>query len=140
MKPYSMDLRQRVLQDCDGGLPTKAVADKYKVSDSWVRKLKRRRRERGSAAPLTPRRPPPGWAADADRIRAAVRARPDLTLEELKARLGLAYSVATLWRATRALGLTLKKKWPGPRSRTGPTSRPGAGSGATGSRTSTRRG
>ena len=72
MKPYSMELRHRVLHDCDAGLPTQAVADKYKVSDSFVRKLQRRRRTTGSAAPTTPRRPPPGWAADADRIRAAV--------------------------------------------------------------------
>jgi transposase len=140
MKPYSMDLRLRVLQDCDAGLPTKAVADKYKVSDSFVRKLKRRRRLTGSAAPAAPRPPAPGWAADADRIRAAVAEQPDLTLEELRDRLGLAYSLTTLWRATRALGLTLKKKWTGRPSRTGPTSRPGASSGGRGSRRSTRRG
>src|SRR6516164_463259 len=96
MKPYSTDLRQRVLQDCDAGLPTKAVAGKYKVSDSFVRKLKRRRRLTGSAAPATPGHPPPGWAADADRIRAAVAGQPDLTLEELRDRLGLAYSLTTL--------------------------------------------
>jgi len=140
MKPYSMDLRQRVLQDCDAGLPTKAVAGKYKVSDSFVRKLKRRRRTTGSAAPATPRRPAPGWAADADRIRAAIAAQPDLTLEELRARLGVAYSLTTLWRATRALGLTVKKKWSGRPSRTGPTSRRGARSGGATSRRSTRRG
>jgi transposase len=140
MKPYSMDLRLRVLQDCDAGLPTKAVADKYKVSDSFVRKLKRRRRLTGSAAPATPAHPPPGWAADADRIRAAVAEQPDLTLEELQARLGLAYSLTALWRATRALGLTLKKKWTGRPSRTGPTSRPGGRGGGTSSRRSTRRG
>src|SRR5262245_52492797 len=137
MKPYSMDLRQRVLRDCGAGLPTKAVADKYTVSDSWV--LKRRYRERGTAAPTVPRRPPPGWAADADRIRAAVAAQPDLTLRQLEARLGVACSLATLWRAARALGLSLKKKSSGPRSRTGPMSRRSACGGGKGSRRSTRR-
>jgi len=141
MQPYSMDLRQRVLQDCDVGLATKAVADKYRVSDSWVRKLKRRRGRTGSAAPATPRRPPPGWAADADRIRAAIGEQPDLTLEELRAQLNLAYSLTTLWRATQALRLTLKKKRLMRPSRTGPTSPPGAKTGTTlGSRRSTRRG
>jgi transposase len=140
MEPYSMDLRRRVLADCDAGLPTQAVAAKYTVSDSWVRKLKRRRCLTGSAAPATPRRPPPGWAADADRIRAAVAAQPDLTLEELRGQLGLAYSLATLWRATQALGLTLKKKRAGPPSRTGPTSPRGGSSGGTPSRRWTRRG
>ena len=140
MTPYSMDLRQRVLADCDAGLPTKAVADKYKVSDSFVRKLKRRRHTTGSAAPTTPRRPPPGWAADAGRIHAAVTEQPDLTLEELRDRLGVAYSLTTLWRATRALGLTWKKRWPGQPNKTGPTSPPSATRGGTGSRRSTRRG
>ena len=105
-----------------------------------MRKLKRRRHTTGSAAPTTPRRPPPGWAADADRIRAAVGARPDLTLEELEARAGLTYGLATLWRATRALGLTVKKKSNGRPSGTAPMSRPGARAGGTGSRRSTRRG
>jgi transposase len=140
MKPYSMDLRERVLQDCDGGLPTQAVADKYRVSPAWVRRLKQRRRQTGRVAPSPPRRRPPAWAADADRIRAAVAAQPDLTLAELKARLGLTYSLATLWRATRALGLTLKKKSSGRPNKAGPTSRPGASSGGAGSRRSTRRG
>lgn len=140
MKPYSMDLRERVLQDCDGGLLTQAVADKYRVSPAWVRRLKQRRRQTGRVAPSAPRRPPPAWAPDAGRIRAAVAAQPDLTLAELKARLGLTYSLATLWRATRALGLTLKKKSSGRPSGTAPTSRRSGSSGATGSRRSTRRG
>jgi transposase len=140
MMPYSMDLRLRVLQACDAGLPTRAAADKYEVSDSFVRKLKRRRRTTGSAAPATPRRPPPGWAADADRIRAAVAQQPDLTLEELRGRLGVAYSLTTLWRATRALGLTVKKKSNGRPSRAAPTSRPSGSGGGTSSRGSTRRG
>jgi transposase len=135
-----MDLRQRVLQDCDAGMSTLAVAQKYRVSDCWVRKLKRRRRLRGTAAPTPPRRPPARWATDADRIRAAVAAQPDLTLAELKARLDLTYSLATPWRATKALGLTLKKKWIGRPNGTAPTSRPSASGGGTSSRRSTRRG
>ena len=51
MKPYSTDLRVRVLEDCDAGMPTASVAAKYRVSESWVRRLKQRRRETGSIAP-----------------------------------------------------------------------------------------
>ncbi|MEM8739184.1 MAG: hypothetical protein AAGG38_12010 [Planctomycetota bacterium] len=47
MKAYSMDLRPRVIGDCDAGLPTKQVALKYSVSPAWVRRLKQHRRERG---------------------------------------------------------------------------------------------
>lgn len=35
---YSMDLRRRVIADCDAGLGTKAVALKYSVSPAWVRR------------------------------------------------------------------------------------------------------
>ncbi|HEY7426181.1 MAG TPA: helix-turn-helix domain-containing protein [Gemmataceae bacterium] len=70
----SMDLRQRVLQDCDSGLPTQAVADKYRVSPAWVRRLKQRRRQSGRVALSAPRRPPPVWAAHADRPLPAERA------------------------------------------------------------------
>lgn len=46
-KDYSMDLRQRVMVDGDGGMGTKAVADKYRVNPAWVRRFKQHRRERG---------------------------------------------------------------------------------------------
>ena len=34
MKAYSMDLRVRVLADCDAGLGTKSLASAYRVSSS----------------------------------------------------------------------------------------------------------
>ena len=48
MRAYSMDLRERVLHDSDAGMQAAAVASKYHVSASWVRRLKQRRRETGS--------------------------------------------------------------------------------------------
>jgi transposase len=51
MKAYSEDLRMRVIYDSDAGMCTKAVADKYRVSQSWLRLLKQRRRETGSIMP-----------------------------------------------------------------------------------------
>ena len=45
MAAYSMDLRTRVLRDSDHGMKADAVADKYQVSASWVRRLKQRQRE-----------------------------------------------------------------------------------------------
>lgn len=113
MKPYSMDLRQRVLADCDAGLKAEAVAQKYSVSQSWVRRLKQRRRETGEVAPRPQRHgPEPSWEAQAyaERLRAAVASAPDATLQEIKARLGLAVALSTLWRACAALGLSFKKK------------------------------
>ena len=51
-KPYSLDLRERVLKDCDAGLRSEEVAQKYSVSASWVYDLRKKRRETGSIAPL----------------------------------------------------------------------------------------
>jgi transposase len=122
MHAYSLDLRQRILTDCDRGLTTRAVATKYSVSESWVRRLKQRHRQTGEVAPRQPQTgPKPSWEAYRDRLRQAVADTPDATLAELRDRLGLAVALSTLWRAVAALGLSVKKKSSGPRSRTGRT-------------------
>ncbi len=111
MHAYSLDLRTRILDDCDRGLTTRAVATKYSVSESWVRRLKQRRRDQGELAPRVPAAGrKPGWPAYADRLRAAIGETPDATLQELRDRLGLAVALSTLWRAVAALGLSVKKK------------------------------
>ena len=107
MKAYSMDLRDRVLADCDEGLTTRAVATKYRVSESWVRRLLQRRRERGEVAPRKGLDRRPNWTAYADMLRRnAVREQPDITLHELKQRYALPLSVPTLSRTLHRLGLT----------------------------------
>ena len=74
MRAYSIDLRQRILTDCDRGLSTRAVATKYSVSESWVRRLKQRRRQTGAVAARTATPgPKPSWDAYADRLREAIR-------------------------------------------------------------------
>ena|SRR5688572_14298167 len=122
MRPYSVDLRERVLGDCDAGVGTKAVAEKYAVSPSWVRKLKQQRRETGSIEPraATPG-PAPILAPHHDRLRQLVRANPGLTAAEYRDRLGVAVAVVTVWRAVRRLGFTHKKSHPG--GRAGPARR-----------------
>lgn len=109
MQPYSSALRQRVLVDCDEGMATSAVASKSRVSESWVRRLKQRRRETGSIEPIARRHGPrPKWSPHAQAIAEAVRREPDATLEEHRAALGLDLGISTLWRAIDALGSTLK--------------------------------
>lgn len=131
MKAYSEDLRLRVLQDCDAGGRTRAVAAKYRVSESWIRRLKQRRRETGEVLPRASRNGRTAkWLAYAERIRELYRRQSDLTLPELRARLGEDVSVQTLSRAVRALGLSLKnlglslkKRSARPPSKTARTSR-----------------
>src|SRR5262245_47610139 len=117
MRAYSMDLRQRVLADSDEGMGPAVVAAKYRVSESWVRRLKQHRKATRETAPRPSGRRPTAWGSHAEAIRAAVRDRPDATLRELKERLGLAMRLATLWRAIAVLGLTLKKSRTGGRTR-----------------------
>jgi transposase len=140
MRAYSMDLRERVLADSDAGMGPSAVAAKYRVSESWVRRLKQRRRATGETAPRPSGRRPTTWGPHAEAIRAAVREHPDATLRELKEQLGLAISLATLWRAIAVLGLTVKKKSNGRPNKTGPTSRRDARRGGTAKPPSTPRG
>jgi transposase len=119
MKAYSMDLRERVLAACDHGAGTAEVAETFSVSESWVRRLKQRRRQAGRVGP-TPQRhgPLPAAATHGGAIRAAVAAHPDATLREYREDHGLPLSRSALARALVALGLPRKKSRPGPPSRT----------------------
>mgnify|MGYP000927302261 CR=1 FL=1 len=122
MKAYSMDLRGRVLAACDAGGATKAVAARFAVSAAWVRRLKQRRKDGTGIAPKSSRnKRVPKLAAHADRIKALLAATPDLTLAELRDKLGVAVALTTLWTAVAGLGFTVKKKSGGPRSRTART-------------------
>jgi len=121
MRAYSMDLRERVLADCDAGMGTLDVANKYRVSRSWVRGLKKRWRESGDVTPR-PRGPNhrTKLSGHQEELAQFVRESPDATLEELRARLPVRVSVGTLWNALRALKLRFKKKSGAQPSRTGP--------------------
>ena len=110
MRAYSMDLRERALLDSDAGMKAADVAAKYRVSGSWVRLLKQRRRETGEVAPRVQRH---GRRCMLEphlhTLAALIAAQPDRTLAELKDALATPASVPTVWRAVRALGLTVKK-------------------------------
>ena len=111
MRPYSMDLRVRVLADCDSGMQTGVVAQKYSVSSAWVRRLKQRRRETGQIGPRQQRHGPrPKLAGHQEELGALVRQQPDATAEELRTRLKVSVSRPTVQRALRRLGLTFKKR------------------------------
>jgi len=130
MEPYPIEMRKRVLADCDAGMKTRAVALKYQVSESWVRRLKQRRRENGEIAARKPGSAPPSkWRPHAEKIAEAVRKHPDATLVELRQILGLDVSIQTLSRALRALRITFKKKFSAPRSKIARMLRPSGFSG-----------
>ena len=55
-KPYWLDLRERVLNDYDAGVPVEYLVDHYDISRSWTYSLIKQRKESGSIAPQNPRR------------------------------------------------------------------------------------
>lgn len=124
MAAYSIDLRQRVIDACDEGIDSRSeIAQRFSVSQSWVRRLLQRRRDTGSIAPRPRKggRTPVFDADDLKRLAEAVAARPDATLVELAKACGVACSTSATDRALRRLGITRKKSPSGPPSRTGPS-------------------
>jgi transposase len=121
MDAYSMDLRERVIADCDAGLGTKATAAKFKVSPAWVRRLKQHRRERGDIVPRNGGGSR-GRKIDRGRLAELVRAKPDATLVELRDRLGVSVTPWAVCKALRELGLSYKKSRSVPPSKTARTS------------------
>ena len=120
MVAYSKEFRRVVLAACDAGGCTRAVALQFKVSESWVRRIKQDRREQGKVAPQTTRRRRKVWEPYADWIQAQIDNRPDIYLRELQAtakeELGWEVSDVTLSRACRALRRTRKKRRSSPLS------------------------
>ena len=85
MKPYSNDLRRRIIEAIQENLDTQTeIAEQFSVSESFVEKLWRRFRETGSYQAL-----PPGGGRerllkdDEELIRQKVSLEPDITLSEL---------------------------------------------------------
>ena len=111
--PYSKEFRGEVLAACDVNEGTQAVALRFKVSESWVRRIKQQRRESGQIAAKTTRNRNPIWHEWTDWLLAKVAERPDIYLRELRAALkterGKVVCLQTICNACRALERTRKK-------------------------------
>ena len=120
MNAYSLDLRLKVLDAVDRGIPRKEVVRTFGVSmPTLERYLRRRRRRSGDLAPKpSPGRTPSICASVEERraLWAQLEANAEATLErhcELweKGR-NVKVSVSTMSRAVRRLGWTFKKsRW-----------------------------
>ncbi len=119
MQAYSLDLRQRVVSAYENGVETiLEVAERFEVSDSFVKKLLSRKRSAGTIAPVGHRGGQPKRLSETHRkwLLKTVLAAPDITLEDLRERLlsqhNVSASVATLCRELKALNLRRKKsRW-----------------------------
>ncbi len=114
MEPHSVDLRREVLAACDAKEGTKAVALRFGVSESWVRRIKQQRRETGQVAPKTRGPSQPKWHAWADWLLTKIGDRPDIYLRELQAELkaerGEEVCLMTICNACRKLDQSRKKR------------------------------
>ena len=117
MKPYSEDLRERVVAACaEAGCSVGEVAAQFRVSVSFIYKLRRRQRTSGSLAALPHRGGPAPLLDAAARVQlaACVARQPDATLAELRAQLaaegGPAVGQTTAWKTLQALDLRRKKR------------------------------
>jgi transposase len=131
MKPYSKDLRLKVLEAVDRGMPRTQVAEVFSVSLPTIKRWLKRRRETGEvAAKPNPGPPARKGAALEQALPAQLRANPDFTLEEhrelFEETYGISVSTASISRAFERLGLPLKKRRSSLRSATKRSELPGA--------------
>ena len=113
-KPYSQDLRERVITAVDTGTGAYVAAPLFRVSVSYIYKALIRRRMTGEVtARPSGGGPKPKLAPYDDALRARVAAEPDITLAELQAWLlaerKLKVSIGCLWNRLKFLELPLKK-------------------------------
>jgi transposase len=136
-RPYSLDLRERMVRAVEAGASRRATAAKFEVSPSCVVKLVQRWRRTGLEPAPTAGGRPAKLADHADLVHALLAATPDVTITELQTRLaadGIAVSPSAISRFLKACGLTRKKDRPRRRAgaprrrrRPGRLARPAAG-------------
>ena len=129
-RSYSQDLRERVLNQALCGGSARQAAARFGIGVSTAITWARRARDSGERTPRAQGHPT-GSKLDqeAGYLLELVAHTPDLTLEQIKARLqderGLEAGVTTLWRFFKARHITFKKKRARGRARQG-----GRGTGA----------
>lgn len=128
-RPYSQDLRVRLVRYVEGGVSARAAAKVFGVSESAAIKWMQRWRRQGSIAP----NPVRGHRrqlleGQADWLLQIIETKTDLTLEEIRAQLkkrGVRVSLWTVWSFYDRHDISFKKKRlrqrAGPRRRRGRT-------------------
>ncbi len=120
-RPYSQDLRERVVAAVEGGLSRRQVAEVFDVGVSSVVRWVQRLRTTGSVAA----KPMGGdhrsrLTGERTWILERIEEAPDLTLEELRDELkarGVIVGYGTVWRFFAREDITFKKKRAGGRAR-----------------------
>lgn len=134
MATLSLDLRQRILASYDHQEGTRdQIALRFRVSLGMVKKLIQQRSRTGCIKPRhhLAGRKPKILAKHRLAISRHLKARPDLTLAELRDLAGLDCTLPAIHYVLADMGLTYKKRRSVPASKTARTSaKPGASGGA----------
>lgn len=114
VKPYSLDLRERVVRRVEAGHTVREVAETFGVSVSSVVKWSQRQRQTGSvgAKPMGSRMAR-SLAKQRDWLLARLAEKPDLTLRALVAELhdrAVKASYGSVWRLLKDERISFKKK------------------------------
>jgi transposase len=113
-RPYSLDLRERVVAAMAVGMTGRAAAKYFSIGESTALRWARRSRDTGSpkAKPMGGKRPFM-LAAHREWIKRRLAEKPDLTLRALEAELkarGAPGSYFAVWSIVADADLSLKKK------------------------------
>ncbi len=110
VRTIPMPTREDILRLYEEGRTTREIAQQFQISEPWARRVKQEHRELGKTENATTRNRQPQWSELIPQIEETLAENPDLTLSELKERLGTELCEGTLCRALQKLNLTLKKK------------------------------
>lgn len=109
-RPYSLDLRWRVMLAVDAGDSVDDVAEQFGVTARTIWSWLALRKQSGGVAPRKGAvGPQPKLDAHREKIEAAIKESPSLTLDELRTQLQLPGGRTTLWEALKRWKQSLKK-------------------------------
>lgn len=114
-RPYSMDLRERVVAAIEGGMSTGEAADQFSIGKATAGAWARLKRATGSLAPPKQGKPKGSVLdAHADFILGLIEENPDVTLDEIAARLAGERRVVVVrtavWKFLDRRDMTHKKR------------------------------
>jgi transposase len=111
-KPYSVDLRARVIEDVQSGASRREAANEYGISPSVVIIWAQRFEESGSLAPKPSGGSISPLEAQAKFLLGLIAEKPDLTLDEIVAAMRkrkIAGSRSSVWRFFARRNISFKK-------------------------------
>jgi transposase len=114
-KPYSVDLRERVIAAIEGGMSTRQAAARFSIGIATAGTWSRLKRAKGEVTPARQGKPK-GSVLDAHAgfICGLIAEAPDITLEEIAGRLAQERSLkvvsTAVWKFLDRRGMTHKKR------------------------------